>query len=232
MKLFSVGCSFTEGTGVNRLNNYTNELARMIYHKPMEFAAAGHSNQYIFRKTIELLKNWNKNDILTIQWTNPIRDEIVTKEGFLFQPPACDWVSLEWLYGPDPMGGLQKVGIYDKDEYDKKIISKYKDKVIDYSIDFYCKEYQLHLSFCFQLALQALLEKMEIKYVMFFGWEFENVYENQKQIFNFINNDKFLKDTFGSFTNTPGNEHPDTDGHKLWANHLYQKLIEFNYIKI
>ena len=229
MSLFTVGCSFTEGTGVKRQNNYTNELANMVYHRPMEYAAAGHSNQYIFRKTIELLKDWNKNDILIIQWTHPNRQEIITKEGFIFQPPACDWMSLEFLYGPNPGPALEKVGILNKDEFDAKVVKRYKDKVINYASDFYYRDYQLHLSFCFQFALWGLLEKLDVKYLMFFGWEFERDYENQKQIFNFTN-EKFLKETFGSFTNTTMGQHPDTEGHLQWANHLYEKLIEFNYI--
>ena len=54
--------------------------------------------------------------------------------------------------------------------------------------------------------------------------------ENQKEIFSYANN-KFLKESFGAFTNTIGNEHPDYKGHIDWANHLYEKLIEFNYIE-
>lgn len=227
MKLYTVGCSFTEGTGVRRENNYTSRLARHLGYIPENHAAAGHSNKYIFRKTIEILKNWNNNNILIVQWTNPVRDEIITKEGYLFQPPSHNWTSLEFLYGINPGLVLQEMGIH-KDELDKKIIDEKESKVLDYCYEFFNREYQLHLSFCFQFALWGLLEKMGIKYLMFFGWEFED-FENQKQIFSFTN-EKFLKEVFGEYTNTENKVHPDSDAHGVWAEFLYKKIKELNYI--
>jgi hypothetical protein len=229
MKIVSVGCSFTEGSGVKRENCYTSELAKLLNCNLQNHGEAGHSNQYIFRKTIQLLKNWNYNDILIVQWTNPLRDEIITKEGYIFQPPAHHWVSLEFLYGKDPSRALEKMGIMNKDDFDKKIVNDKQQSVLDYSVDFFNKDYQLNISFCFQYSLFGLLEKLGIKYIMFFGWKFYD-YENQTQIFPFVNQ-KFLKENFGSFTNTPGEEHPDADGHLKWANYLYEKIIEFNYNK-
>ena len=41
----------------------------------------------------------------------------------------------------------------------------------------------------------------------------------------------FLKETFGGYTNTPGNDHPNKEGHEIWANLLSNKLEELNYIK-
>ena len=46
--VFSVGCSFTEGTGVKRENNFTSELAKKLKYNPRNYSASGHSNQYIF----------------------------------------------------------------------------------------------------------------------------------------------------------------------------------------
>ena len=51
-----------------------------------------------FRKAIELIKNWNKEDLLIIQWTAPIRQELITSDGYLFYPPS-NFTDLSYLYG-------------------------------------------------------------------------------------------------------------------------------------
>lgn len=238
MKIVSVGCSFTSGVGVLEKETYTYQLAKLLNCDFTNWGEAGHSNQYIFRKTIEVLKNWNPNDILIIQWTNPNREEIVTNEGYLFYPPWSDWVSLSFLYGKNPIEGLRNIGVFDKDEFEKKVVEKKQKFVDSYCENFYNEDYLLNLSFCFQYSLYGLLEKLNVKYLMFFGWEiggntytvknFEK-YKTQKQIFDFTN-EKFLKENFGSFTNTPESEHPDANGHNKWANYLYEKVKELNYI--
>jgi hypothetical protein len=175
MKLYSVGCSFTSGTGVHHKNNYTSELGKLLRWNVINYGEAGHSNQYIFRKVIELLKNWNNNDILLIQWTSPVRDEIITNEGHVFTSPFSDWCNYKLVYGKH-LEGLSKLGIT-YDEMDKKTISKYKNKVIEYSTNFFHHEYQLNLSFCFQYSLFGLLEKLGVNYIMFNGWDFESGWE-------------------------------------------------------
>ena len=60
---------------------------------------------------------------------------------------------------------------------------------------------------------------------MFFGWEFET----KKEIIS-LTDKNFLEEKFGVFTNTPGSEHPNEEGHKICAEFLYQKIKEFNYI--
>lgn len=233
-KLFSVGCSFTAGTDVKKENNYTSELAKLLGWNPINYGEPGHSNQYIFRKVIELLKNWNNNDILLIQWTSPVRDEIVTNEGNLFTSPFNDWCSYDFLYGTDTEAAFTKLRTT-KEEMDKKIISKYQNKVIDYSTNFFHHEYQLNLSFCFQYSLFGLLEKLGVKYIMFNGWDFEKGWEfmkkkyNDKNLIHELTNEKYLKESFGDYTNTINNQHPNTEAHKIWADYLYKKIIEFNY---
>ena len=111
MKVYSVGCSFTSGTGVHHKNNYTSELGKLLRYDTMNYGEAGHSNQYIFRKVIELLKNWNNNDILLIQWTSPVRDEIITKEGHVFTSPFSDWCNYEFLYGKNVANKLSELKI-------------------------------------------------------------------------------------------------------------------------
>ena len=225
MKLVTVGCSFTAGLGVDREKNYTSVLSTLLNFEYDNWGAAGHSNQYIFRKTIQLLENFNEDDILIVQWTNPNRDEIITNEGYLFFPPFSDWCSLEFLYGRNPQPGLEKVGIFNKDEFEKDIIKKKKTLVDNYSTNFYNNDYQKELSFCFQYSLYGLLKSKNIKFLMFFGWDFET----KKEILALTDNN-FLNENFGKFTNTPGMEHPNEEGHKNWAEYLYKKIKEFNYI--
>ena len=132
MNIFSVGCSFTEGQGIGgREHSYSKHLSKKLDAYHFNFGEAGHSNKYIFRKSIELLKKWNKNDLLIIQWTNPFRDEIASNEGFLFYPPFANFVSLGFLYGKNPISELKKMGIEDKDEYDKKILKEKENYLIE-----------------------------------------------------------------------------------------------------
>jgi len=70
-----------------------------------------------------------------------------------------------------------------------------------------------------------MLENLGIKHINFFGWEAiktDNVYQ--------FSNEKFLKEAFGEYTKTPGNEHPNLNGHIEWAKFLFDKLKNFNYI--
>lgn len=228
MKLITIGCSFTSGVGVHSFETYTHKLSNLLKCDYENYGEAGHSNKYIFRKTIELLKHWNDNDILIIQWTNPLRDEIITNEGYLFYPPYFDWFSLKFLYGNDVNNGLKKNGINNKDLFDKEIVNKKEKSVTNYCNNFFNKDYQLNLSFCYQFSLYGLLEKLGIKYLMFFGWEFQDI-ESQKEIHLFTNQ-KFISEIFGTYTNTISNEHPNKEGHSLWSEFLYSKIKELKYI--
>jgi len=243
MKIVSVGCSFTEGSGVGKSNAYTKQLADLCMCDYDNFGESGHSNQYIFRKVIELIKNWNNDDILIIQWTNPWREEIISNEGFLFYPPYTDWFSLRYFCDSDNIDeGLIKKGIIEsKGNFEKKVLKEKQNSVIEYSSNFFNENYLDELSFCFQLSLYGLLESLKIKYLMFFGWDFQS-YDKQKKIFDYTN-EKFLRESFGKYTNiklyyNPNEksdkdrsvEHPDLDGHTKWTNHLYDKCKEFNYV--
>jgi len=227
-KIISVGCSFTQGTGVETNETYTYQLAKLLKCNCDNWGEAGHSNQYIFRKVVELLKDWNYNNILIVQWTNPNREEIITNEGYLFYPPYTDWCSLSFLYGKNPVNGLIANGIFDKDKFEKQIVEKNQSKVIEYSENFYNPEYQSTISFCFQYALYGLLKHLNIKFIMFYGWEFKYY---KKEIF-LLTDTNFVKEKFGVFVGTEHNEHPNASGHLKWAEFLYKKIIELNYINL
>ena len=80
MKLFTIGCSFTEGQGLKYQGSecYTHQLAKKLKLEYFNFGACGASNDYIFRKIFELINDntITKDDIILIQWTHYNRKEL------------------------------------------------------------------------------------------------------------------------------------------------------------
>jgi hypothetical protein len=222
MKIVSVGCSFTEGTGVGRKNAYTRHLADLCNCEYENYGESGHSNQYIFRKTIELIKNWNTDDILIIQWTAPNRQEVITKEGYLFYSPFSNFMSLEFLFGQD-VANNPNAAKYDNNTQNE-IIKNYSNLIDEYTERLTNDKYSDTLSFNYQVALFNMLENLNIKHIHFYGWEAIKL-----DIKQYVN-DKFLTESFGYYTETLQNEHPNLDGHIKWANYLFGNLKKFNYI--
>lgn len=223
MKIVSVGCSFTEGTGVGRQNAYTRHVADLCGCEYENYGEGGHSNKYVFRKVVGLLKNWNKDDILLVQWTSPNREEVVTKEGYIFYSPFNNFLSLEFLFGQDVANN--PIGKNFTKEKHIEIIQNYKKVLNDYTENLTNIDYSDTMSICYQISLFNMLENLGIKHINFFGWEAiktDNVYQ--------FSNEKFLKEAFGEYTKTPGNEHPNLNGHIEWAKFLFDKLKNFNYI--
>jgi hypothetical protein len=223
MKIVSVGCSFTEGTGVGRQNAYTRHVADLCGCEYENYGEGGHSNKYVFRKVVSLLKNWNKDDILLVQWTSPNREEVVTKEGYIFYSPFNNFLSLEFLFGQDVANN--PIGKNFTKEKHIEIIQNYKKVLNDYTENLTNIDYSDTMSICYQISLFNMLENLGIKHINFFGWEAiktDNVYQ--------FSNEKFLKEAFGEYTKTPGNEHPNLNGHIEWAKFLFDKLKNFNYI--
>jgi hypothetical protein len=223
MKIVSVGCSFTEGTGVGRQNAYTRHVADLCGCEYENYGEGGHSNKYVFRKVVGLLKNWNKDDILLVQWTSPNREEVVTKEGYIFYSPFNNFLSLEFLFGQNVANN--PIGKNFTKEKHVEIIQNYKKVLNDYTENLTNIDYSDTMSICYQISLFNMLENLGIKHINFFGWEAiktDNVYQ--------FSNEKFLKEAFGEYTKTPGNEHPNLNGHIEWAKFLFDKLKNFNYI--
>ena len=65
---------------------------------------------------------------------------------------------------------------------------------------------------------------------MFNGWDFEKGWEfnkkkyKDKNLIHELTNQKFLKDSFADYTNSPIDRHPNKEEHKLWADYLYEKI--------
>jgi len=224
MKLYSVGCSFTEGSGVGRANAYTRYLADLLNCEYDNFGESGHSNLYIFRKAIELIKNWNKEDLLIIQWTAPIRQELITSDGYLFYPPS-NFTDLSYLYGQNVKHELKLLGL-DNEIIEKEIQQKFEPILANHNENFINEKYQYEMSFGYQIALFNLLENLGYMHIHFYGWGTECKIDN---VYNFVN-EKFIKETFQEYTNTTFGEHPNQQGHIDWSKYLFENVKKLSYI--
>lgn len=222
MKIVSVGCSFTEGSGVGRINAYTRHLADLMNCDYKNFAESGHSNGYIFRKIIQLINDWNNDDILIIQWTSPNRQTLVTNEGYSFYPPFITFMSLEFLFGQD-VANHPDAKEY-TDEKQKDIIKNHSNFLNEYEKKFSNFQYLDLISYGYQISIFNMLENLKIKHIQFYGWD-----SIKLDVKKFVNK-KFLQESFGGYTNTNHNEHPDLNGHLKWAKFLFNKVNEFNYV--
>ena len=80
-KIMSIGCSFTEGVGVNDTETWPRQFTNLIPNGVnMNFGTGGRSNDFISRC---LLTYYDviKPDLVLIMYTSPIRREIYTKDG-------------------------------------------------------------------------------------------------------------------------------------------------------
>ncbi|MBM5787270.1 MAG: hypothetical protein FJ375_00880 [Pelagibacterales bacterium] len=230
MRVFSVGCSFTEGQGLKYQSkeSYTIKLAEKLNLQYFNFGSCGASNDYIFRKVFELI-NTNtitKEDILIIQWTHYIRKELPiihkNKNWYYYAPntkfPMCNKVIIKKL---NSVRDEHYENDIDTDLYFLK--DKNSDLLDTYSLNFLQEEYQLNTTINYINSIYTYLEYYGFKHIHFFGWDkciIEPVFDKK------IN---FIKESFGGYTKTEGNEHPNKKGHELWSEVLYKKIIELHY---
>lgn len=233
MKLFTIGCSFTEGQGLKNQATecYSNCLAKTLKLEHYNFGASGMSNDYIFRKIFELLnsKTITKNDIILIQWTHFLRKELpfVNKDKKWFHsiPNSLHAYSDKIIVNKGNDSSVQNEYIYeDTDTERKRIESKNKKNLEDYSLKFLDEDYQLNTTINYINALYTYLEYFGYKHLHFFGWDkciIESIFDNKTN---------FIKESFGGYTNTTNNHHPNKKGHETWAEFLNEKIVEFKFI--
>lgn len=236
MRIWSTGCSWTYGTGLKDPSNQTYDSHIMRYvcnvgnNYIYKYSDAGHSNQYIFRTAIEIAEKMNKEeDVLLVQWSSPFRQELVSKSGSAFYAPF-EFVSLKFLYGLNQEKynslGPKNVNI---DDFRKMEEDKYLDTIKKYSKLFMNETYMELMSYNMQICLYHLLKSIGVKSLQFYGWDACKI--ESKNIWEIIpENEYFLKETFGGYTNTVGIHHPNKEAHEMWANFLLKKLQEFKYI--
>lgn len=235
MKLFTIGCSFTEGQDLKKqsIESYPHILAKKLELEYYNFGAAGASNDYIFRKIFELINSniITKKDIIVIQWTHFLRKELPIKHKkynfFNYLPNSFHTYDDKKITKMD--GNIESVQNTNKDiEGIDKIkieIEKTNKEILEkYVINFIQEEYQLNTTKNYINSLYTYLEYLGYKHIHFFGWSgciIDSIFDKKAN---------FIKESFGEYTSTKGNEHPNKKGHEKWANFLYNKINEFNYL--
>jgi len=233
MKLFTIGCSFTEGQGLEYqyFDCYTYALAEKLKIDFFNFGAVGMSNDYIFRKVFELINSntITKDDILVIQWTNYTRKElplIYNDKNWYFTIPnslhAYNDKKITNVNGSNNIS-VQNEYINQNLDEDRKLIEEENTEILEnYILKFINQDYQLNTTKNYINSLYAYLEYFGYKHIHFFGWEqciIDSVFDNKSN---------FLKETFATYTNTETTKdyalHPNKEGHLIWANFLYEQI--------
>ena len=89
-------------------------------------------------------------------------------------------------------------------------------KFIGYFLD---ENYQINKTKNYIKSLYSYLELNGYKHLHFFGWD--NCIISDSEILNYK---KFLNKSFGGYTDTMGNEHPNKTGHSKWSSFLLTKI--------
>jgi hypothetical protein len=231
MKLITVGCSFTEGQGLEfqSFECYTTKLAEQLNLKYYNFGLCGASNDYIFRKVFELIETnvITKEDIIVIQWTHYNRKElpiVYQDRKWYYYPPNGHIPTRDKMIYSEYLGVQHEYYHIDTQSEMYKLRDK-NMKLLDlYTFNFLQDEYQQTTTKNYINSLYTYLEHMGYNHLHFFGWKnciIDGVSENKPL---------FLKENFGEFANITGNEHPNKIGHEEWAKFLNEKIVEFKFI--
>ena len=95
-KVMSIGCSYTEGVGVNDTETWPYQFTNLIPNGVnMNFGTGGRSNDFLVRCLLTYY-DLIKPDLVLIMYTNPQRREIYTKDNGV-EPfmPTASWGCLE-----------------------------------------------------------------------------------------------------------------------------------------
>jgi hypothetical protein len=231
MKLITVGCSFTEGQELDTpsFDCYTAKLAKQLNLEYYNFGLCGASNDYIFRKVFELIESniLTNEDILIIQWTHYNRKElplIHNNKNWYYYPPntLIPMNDKKLIYETHGVHNEYINTNLDSDMYMLKY--KHENLLKNYTYHFLHNQYQKNTTKNYINSLYTYLEHFGYKHLHFFGWDtciIESVFDN---------NANFIKESFGGYTNTTNNHHPNKKGHEDWANFLNKKLMKNHLI--
>jgi hypothetical protein len=231
MRLITIGCSFTEGQGLEfqSFECYTTKLSEKMGIKYYNFGLCGASNDYIFRKFFELIETnvITKEDIIIIQWTHYNRKElpiIYEDKKWYYYPPNGHIPTRDKRIYNEHLGVQHEYYNIDTQSEMYKLRDKNMKLLDSYTFNFLQDEYQKTTTKNYINSLYTYLEYMGYKHLHFFGWK--------NCIINGISENKplFLKENFGEFANTIKNNHPNKEAHFNWSEHLYQKIKEFKFI--
>jgi hypothetical protein len=91
-KLMAIGCSHTEGIGVNNDETWPYYLSKLLNYSHINFGFTGRSNDYISRCVISFVDVINP-DFISIMYTYPERIEYYTSNGGIepYHPNSWGW---------------------------------------------------------------------------------------------------------------------------------------------
>jgi len=228
MKLYTFGCSFTEG---QELENpveecYSNKIANIINKKHFNFGSTGASNDYIFRKVFELINKHiiSNDDIIVIQWTHYNRKELPivhnNKNYYCYIPNSYNIYTDKEITRQAKEVSVKSSYTNENLKYENfsEFEKQMEEPMKNFILNFLHEEYQINNTINYINSLYTYLEYYNYKHLHFFGWDeckLPKVFEN---------GNKFLTETFGGYTNTNVYKHPNKLAHEKWAEFLYEKL--------
>ncbi len=229
MKLFTIGCSFTEGQELenHRIECYTHKLSEKLNLEYFNFGASGASNDYIFRKVFELINSntLQTDDIIIIQWTHYSRKELPimydNKDWYHYVPNSFHAYQDKTIIRQGKNLVVHNKYMNDDHDNDRIKIEDENKKILEqYVVSFLQEDYQKNTTINYINALYTYFEYFGYKHLHFFGWD--------KCIINSVydNGNKFIRKSFGGYTDTTLNRHPNKEGHENWAHLLFEKVNE------
>ena len=196
-KVMSLGCSLTEGVGVNDNETWPHYFSQLIPNSvDLNFGISGASNDLIIRILITYF-DLIKPDLVLIMYTEPIRKEVYTKSGEIhpYSPTG------KWGYMVDTDDG-NKIQLY------KTLLQNDNEDTINW--------YKNHL------LVKYFLENKNCKWV-WNGWF--NISTTYKEFNRFDGGYNHFVDK-GADECHPGFEHHKSYSLKLY-NHIYKNFNNY-----
>lgn len=258
MILYTYGCSWTEGEGVDITieNTLLNKAEKNLFRNKFAWPAllseklncnhinngiSGNNNNNIFNKIVEdvQLNKILKDDLVIIMWSSSLRDNV----PFL---PNNEWVSWSVKHLMETPNKFKDSYKSDNKTYNS-FLSSYKDFFL---LNVFNQNYYNIVNQNYIIFLQKLFEFYEIKYLMCDAFEPMVIDLDKKDdITNIINKStywEFNKKTIRDLLNdtnrldiwehqdttfkTRATQHPNKDGYKLISQELYNYIVKNNII--
>jgi hypothetical protein len=126
-KVMSIGCSFTEGVGINNHETWSSKFTNNILNGVnMNFGTGGRSNDFIVR-CLFTYYDLIKPDLVLIMYTSPSRREIYTKDNGI-EPfiPTATWGFLK----DDEEGKSIQKNLVDLQNDNEDMVNWYKNHLL------------------------------------------------------------------------------------------------------
>jgi hypothetical protein len=197
-RIMSIGCSLTEGVGINDHETWPHQFTKMIPNGvDLNFGCGGRSNDFIVRSLLSYY-DIAKPDLVLIMYTSPWRREVYTKNNSVepFMPPC-------WGYLRDSEEG--------------KNICNNLIELQNPHADF-MNWYKNHL------LIKLFLESKKCNWVWNGSFEIPEDYQENNRFDGEYKNEPFMD--LGADDSHPGPKHNKEYATKLF-NHITQNLPEY-----